>query len=402
PVIWGGLGTFAIEMTLQQRAFGHNVSVYAFNEKNNLKIEETWQGITVYRPKTLDLQNSLLLCANDDLHNWGNHFSFFSDVFGYNMMSAHMLTARCNGGIPKKYDIIDAHDWLGVIGGMMVKQSTKLPLVFHVHSTEPGRSLGGGSPTIIQIEKQGAETADAIITVSYAMKEELKQLGFPQDKIHVCWNGIDTSKYDPAKFSSEEIQQLRGKYGIKSDEIFLFFIGRLVTVKGIDQLVNAMPDVIEQYPKVKLVILGVGDLEESIRQKINEFNLTDHVIIRNEFVSEQERILHYAASDLVVLPSLYEPFGIVCTEAMSMAKPVVVGAHGINGMREQIVSSGPDQSGIHINPHHPSDIAWGIKQLMQQIEQWDHIGSNGRKRAIELFSWETIAQRTIDIYRTLF
>jgi glycosyltransferase involved in cell wall biosynthesis len=70
-------------------------------------------------------------------------------------------------------------------------------------------------------------------------------------------------------------------------------------------------------------------------------------------------------------------------------------------MREQIVSSGPDQCGIHINPHHPSDIAWGIKELMQQKEQWDHIGSNGRKRAIELFSWKIIAQRTIDIYRTL-
>ena len=401
PLIWGGLGTFALEMTQQQRFLGHNVSVYSFNEHNKLNTEDNWNGIMVYRPKSLDLFNPLLLCANEDLHNWGNHFSFFSDVFSYNMMSAYQLTSRCNGGTPKHYDLIDAHDWLGIIGGMMVKESTQLPLIFHVHSTEQGRSLGGGSPTIIDIEKQGGKTADAVITVSYAMREELKHLGFPEEKIYVCWNGIDPSKYDPSKFSSEEKNQLRHRYGINNDEIMLFFIGRLVTVKGVDQLVDAMPSVIEEYPKLKLVILGVGDLEDSIRRKIHEYHLDDHITIRPEFVPEHERILHYAASDLVVLPSLYEPFGIVCTEAMSMAKPVIVGAHGINGMREQIISSGPDQSGVHINPNNPDDIAWGIKLLMQQQPEWQRIGSNGRKRVIEQFSWRTIAQRTIDIYRSI-
>ena len=102
-----------------------------------------------------------------------------------------------------------------------------------------------------------------------------------------------------------------------------------------------------------------------LRSIADGLGIHDKVIFRTEFVSEEERIRHYAAADIVVLPSLYEPFGIVCTEAMSMAKPTVVGARGTNGMREQIIPSGEKQCGIHINPFEPKDIAWGIIQVLQ-------------------------------------
>lgn len=402
PILWGGLGTFATELTLKQKTHGHNISVFSVNnDTNSLQSKENWNGITVYRPKLMDINKTLSLCVNNDLHSWGDNFSFFSHVFGYNMMAAQHLAAFNNGNTKNNYDIIDAHDWLGILGGIIVKQSMDLPLVFHVHSTEHGRSLGGGSPTIRNIERQGAEAADGIITVSHAMKEELTQLGFPKEKIHVCWNGIDPHKYDPNKISSGQKEQLRAKYGIKPDEIFLFFIGRLVDVKGVKQLLQAMPIVLQSYPQIKLVILGVGGLADSIRNLITELHLEEKVILRTEFVPEDERILHYAASDLVVLPSLYEPFGIVCTEAMSMAKPVVVGARDVNGMREQVVSSGAQQCGIHINPNDPADIAWGIQQLMEKQDQWKQIGENGRKRVFDLFTWDIIAKKTVEIYRKI-
>jgi glycosyltransferase involved in cell wall biosynthesis len=230
------------------------------------------------------------------------------------------------------------------------------------------------------------------------MKDELIQLGFPENKIHVVWNGVNPKKYSMEKIPKNAIENLRKSYGIKSHETMLFFIGRLVTVKGADKLVQAMPSVISEYPDTKLILLGIGEMEKDIRQQIKTLKLENHVILRNEFVDEDQRILHYAASDIVVLPSLYEPFGIVCTEAMSMKKPVVVGARGTNGMREQIIPSGPEQSGTHINPFDPQDIAWGIKEILKHKDKGKSYGINGRKRVEQEFNWEVVADRIQKIY----
>lgn len=399
PAIWGGLGTFATEITQKQVSLGNEVTVFAVNDNNKLNISDIWNGVEVYRPKTLNFTSSFYLFSNQDLRSWGSHFNFFADVLGYNMMSASKLVdilVRKNG---RKYDIIDGHDWLGVLGGMIAKKELDIPLVFHVHSTETGRSVGGGSNTIKKIEFEGGQNADCIITVSYAMKDELIKLGFPENKIRVCWNGIDPDKYDPQKISQNEKNQLRRRYGIKDHEHLLFFIGRLVTIKGAENLVKAMPRVLEDFPDTKLLILGIGDMENQLRFLIDQLGINDKVVMRTEFVSEKERILHYASSDTVVLPSLYEPFGIVCTEAMSMAKPVVVGASGTSGMREQIIANGEKQCGIHINPNDSRDIAWGIKQLLESKEKSISFGKNARERVIEQYTWDIITKRTLEIYK---
>lgn len=398
PTIWGGLGTFTTELSQKQASLGNQVTVFALNSENNFSTSEKWNGVEVYRPKTLDLSSTFKLFANQDVYSWGSHFKFFADVINYNVSSASQLIntlVKTNG---RSFDIIDGHDWLGIIGGMITKKELKLPLIFHVHSTEGGRSLGGGSHTIKRIEYEGGQTADCIITVSNAMKNELSQLGFPMEKIRVCWNGVDPEKYSLDRISPHDIVSLRKAYGITTDEIMLFFVGRLVKVKGIDKLIQAMPNVLQDFPKTKLVILGVGDMEADIRRKINELGLQKKVSLRNEFVPEEERILHYAASDVVVLPSLYEPFGIVCTEAMSMGKPVVVGARGTNGMREQVIPSGDNQCGRHVNPFDPMDISWGIKQVLESKEQRVQMGNNARKQVLQKFSWDIITKRTLEIY----
>lgn len=399
PAIWGGLGTFAAEITQKQASLGNEVTVFAVNNENKLNTSDRWNGVEVYRPKTLDLTSSFYLFSNQDLRSWGSNFNFFANVLGYNVMSASKLVdllVRKNG---RSFDIIEGHDWLGIFGGMIAKKELDVPLVFHVHSTEVGRSGGGGSFTIKNIEYEGAQIADCVITVSYSMKDELKKLGFPEDKIRVCWNGINPDKYDPQKISHDEKIQLRRRYGVADDDHLLFFIGRLVTIKGVENLVKAMPSVLEDFPNTKLVILGVGELEENIRSLMDSLNISEKIVLRTEFVSEQERILHYAAADSVVLPSLYEPFGIVCTEAMSMAKPVVVGARGTSGMREQIIPDGENQCGVHMNPYDSNDIAWGIKQVLESKEKSMQMGVNARKRVIEQFSWDTVANRTLDIYK---
>jgi len=399
PVIFGGLGTFATEITQKQVAMGNEVTVFSLNDQNKLKTSDSWKGITVYRPKNLDIVATLHMCTNQELRSWGANFQFFSDVMSYNLFSASKLINLLTDNGGKSFDIIDAHDWLGIMGGIVAKKELDIPLMFHVHSTEAGRSAGGGSQTIKDIEFEGGQVADCVITVSYAMKDEIQKLGFPEEKIRVCWNGIDSDKYDPDKIPEEDRRNLRQKYGIKDDETMLFFIGRLVAVKGADKLVESMPNVLKEFPKTKLVLLGIGDMEVDIENRIKGLGLENSIVLRNEFVDENERILHYAASDIVILPSIYEPFGIVCTEAMSMAKPVVVGARGTSGFREQIVTSGEKQCGFHINPFDPNDIAWGIKQILELEDKGTQLGRNGRKRAVEVFSWDAAAKKTLDVYK---
>jgi len=401
PVIYGGLGTFATEITQKQRTLGNDITVFSLNENNNYKTYEKWNEIDVYRPRILDLTSTFNLFADNELKAWGTNLRFFADVVSYNTMSASQLVNHLVNKEKKSFDLIDAHDWLGIIGGMVAKKELNMPLVFHVHSTEHGRSLGCGSNTIKSIEYDGGQNADRVITVSYAMKEELETLGFPSEKIRVCWNGIDPSKYDPDRVSPQDIKNLRKKYEIKDDETMLFFVGRLVTVKGIDNLIKAMPNVIKEFPKTKLVVLGIGDMEHDLKSTAEYLGIKDKIIFRTEFISEPERILHYAAADCVVLPSIYEPFGIVCTESMSMAKPTVVGANGTTGFREQIVPDGEDKCGVHMNPHNPDDIAWGIKEVLKLEDKGKQMGINARKRAIDTFSWESVTKRTLDIYKEL-
>jgi glycosyltransferase involved in cell wall biosynthesis len=102
-----------------------------------------------------------------------------------------------------------------------------------------------------------------------------------------------------------------------------------------------------------------------------------------------------------IFPSTYEPFGIVSLEAMAMEKPVVVGARGVVGFKEQVISRGVDQTGVHINGEDPADIAWGINLTLSNPEKAKNWGENGRRRVLEYFTWRKVAEQTIKIYESL-
>lgn len=237
-----------------------------------------------------------------------------------------------------------------------------------------------------------------VITVSYAMQDELVQIGFPAEKIRVCYNGVDPKKYSPEQVSKEQIKQTKSKYGFNDDDMIILFVGRLVWIKGVDKLIRAMPQILQKIPNAKLVVVGLGDMQDYLEGLVRNLHLEDIVKFRFEFIPEVERIAHYASCDVAVYPSLYEPFGIVTLEAMSMEKPVVVGAAGTSGMREIVSISGSDKCGFHINPNDPTDIAWGITSAIEDPKKMIQFGRNGRKRVLGLFSWSTAAKSTIDQY----
>jgi len=402
PKIVGGLGTYAAEITRKFVLTDNDVTVFTMNDDaGTLPTREIWRGIEIHRPLHIDVSDSLPDVIAEDIRKWGRGLHLFSKIMIYNYLSASKLVNELIRKEGIKYDVVIAHDWLSAMGGVTVKKELGLPFAFHVHSTEKGRTLGNGSEVVSNIELHAGNAADMIVTVSYAMKDELTRLGFPKDKIHVSYNGVDPEKYDPASVSPEQVKKIRSCYGIKDDELMILFIGRLVGVKGVDKLIMSMSHILQKTPKARLVIVGLGDLQEYLVNLVKTMKMDDYVKFRFEFIPEEERILHYAACDVAVFPSHYEPFGIVVLEAMSMEKPVVVGAAGVSGMREIVVCCGEEQCGYHINPNNPEDIAWGINGVLDNPEKRKWLGKNGRKRVLEEFTWDKVAEKTIELYQQM-
>jgi glycogen(starch) synthase len=402
PKIVGGLGTYAAEITRKFVLLENDVTVFTMNDDTGgLPTRELWRGIEIHRPLHVDVSDSLPDVIAEDIRKWGRGIHLFSKLLVYNYLTASKMVNELVRSEGFLYDIVIAHDWLSAMGGIAIKRELDLPFVFHVHSTEKGRTMGNGSEVVSNIELRAAQTADMIVTVSYAMKDELIGLGFPAEKIKVVYNGVDPQKYNQDQVNNEKIHEIRQKYGLKENDNMILFIGRLVWVKGVDKLIAAIPHVLQKVPNAKLVIVGLGDLREYLERIVQNLKLQDVVKFCFEFIPEEERIAYYAACDVAVFPSVYEPFGIVALEGMSMSKPVVVGASGISGMREIVVSSGQDQCGFHVNPNDPTDIAWGIINSLQDSQRKFLLGQNGRKRVLQEFTWDAIAEKTSQLYSEL-
>jgi glycogen(starch) synthase len=400
PALVGGLGTYAEYVTQEYVDIGHDVSVFTLNN-GTLKTREILRGVEVHRPLIADASNVFPFFVVDDLKKWGTNIKLFNDIFIYNILSA---TKFINGLIKKErynFDVVCVHDWLSSISGLVIKNESKIPVVFHTHSTEWGRSGGQGSEVVSHLETAMAQNADRVITVSYAMQEDLIRHGWGSSKVSMVWNGVDAERYSMQKCEAEDVAAIRARYGIPKDWNMLLFVGRLAWVKGVRNLLQAMPSVLKEYPNTKLVILGKGEEQTDIVETADRLGIKESIVYRFDFVPEDERILHYAASDICIFPSIYEPFGIVSLEAMSMGKPVVVGARGVVGFREQVLASGPEQNGVHVNGEDPSDIAWGIKETLRNPDKARNWGENGRKRVLEYFTWRKVADETLKIYQSL-
>ncbi len=399
PYMVGGLGTYAEHITREFVKMGHDVTIFSTHVEG-APTRDVYKGVEVHRPVIADVNISLLLpmFIPEEVRRWSEGGRrHFADVMLYNLLSASKLVNDLVRAQGRKIDLVVSHDWLGSIGGVLASNGLNKPLVFHLHSTEEGRS-GNGSDTVKRLEKIAGEQAERVVTVSYAMRDDLVRLGYDERKIRVVYNGIDVDKFNPEKVSLEERRRIRQNLGVQEDEYMILFVGRLVWVKGADTLLHAMPEITRKIPKAKLVIVGLGDQQDLLRHDVAKFGLQKNVVLKYEFLEEEDKIKYYAASDVCVFPSKYEPFGIVCTEAMALEKPVIVGATGVSGFREQVIPNEPDQCGFHINPFEPHDIAKFVITLLEDEELRKKCGKNARKRVLEEFTWSKVAQDTVKVY----
>lgn len=387
PLIYGGLGVYADNISRSLVAQGQEVTVFSWGSEKTPR-HERMSGVEVFRERPLPMREGLEIFLSPQTLGWGEGLDYLLNLFCYNQLALDRLMQE--GG----FDLIVAHDWLALPGGMAARRSG-IPLIYHVHGLEAGRS-SRPNPQLIALEHKGAEVADLVITVSEAMKRELAGLGVQPDKIRVCYHGVDCDFFDPDKVDKRSLTALRERYGFDEDDIVILFVGRLEPVKGIRELFAALPRVRAEHNRIKLLVLGVGSLED---WAMDEARRQGNITLVTDFVSAEEKRLFYALADLCVFPSLYEPFGIVALEAAAMGRAAVVGAAGTSGLAEIVRNPGEDEpTGVHVNARDPADLAWGINLALENRERLEAWGRNGRKRAQTAFSWQKAAESTLAIY----
>jgi len=310
-------------------------------------------------------------------------------------------------------DIVHLHTWYTHFAGIAAKLNYGIPLVLTVHSLEPLRpwkreQLGGGYDFSLWVEKTAIEMADAVIAVSEGTKSDiLANFDVDPAKVPVIYNGIDPKEY--VKTDAPEV--LRG-VGVDPDKPYVLFVGRITRQKGIIHLANAISHI---DPDVQIVLCaGAPDTPEIAAEmkaavKANSGG-RDNVVWIQQMVDDATKIALYSGAQVFCCPSIYEPFGIINLEAMACETAVVCSAVG--GMVEVVVDG---ETGFQVpleqqeeSPFeavHPEqfskDLAARVNQLMADPELCEKMAQAARKRAIDVFSWEAIAQRTHELYQSL-
>ena len=217
----------------------------------------------------------------------------------------------------EEFDVIHAHDWTSYLAGVAAKKTSGKKLILHVHATAYDQA-GGGSvdPQIYKIEKECFEQADKVVTVSeYTKNIIVEHHQVAADKVHVVHNGCDV--VEPQR-QLPILSELK-----KQGKKIVLYHGRISIQKGIDYFVKAARRVVDVNPDVVFVVSGSGDMKNQIIELVGEMGLSKNVLFAGP-LWDQERDKMYQAADLLVMPSVSEPFGLVPLEALQHGTPSVI------------------------------------------------------------------------------
>ncbi|WP_326547368.1 glycosyltransferase family 4 protein [Mycolicibacterium sp. ND9-15] len=378
PVVVGGLGRHVHHLATALADVGHEVVVLSrqpsgTDPSTHPSTDEIAEGVRV-------------VAAAHDPHE----FDFGSDMMAWTLAMGHSmvrtgLALKTRRGRPWRPDVVHAHDWLVAHPAIALAEFYDAPLVSTIHATEAGRHSGWVSGRISRqvhaVESWLVHESDSLITCSRSMSDEITELFGPGlAETHVIRNGIDCGRWPFA--------QRRPRTGPAR----LLYHGRLEYEKGIHDAIAALPRIRRTHPGTTLAIAGEGTQLDRLLDQARKYK----VLKATEFVGHLNHdalvdLLH--AADAAVLPSHYEPFGIVALEAAATGIPLVTS--NVGGLGEAVING---ETGVSFPPRDITALAAAVRTVLDDPQAAQQRAIAARKRLTTQFEWHTIADETTQVY----
>jgi glycogen(starch) synthase len=304
-----------------------------------------------------------------------------------------MVRAGLSGLGGWRPDVVHAHDWLVAHPAIALAGFFAVPLVATIHATEAGRHSGWLSQPLNQqvhsVEWWLANRADALVTCSSAMRAEVSHL-FEVPGAAVIHNGIHPQGWRPA---AAAVRAARERHSPGGAPLVVYF-GRLEWEKGVQDLVAALPRVRRAFPGTRLVVAGQGRQAAALVEQSRRLRVRRSVDFAGHLPDRALTALLVAA-DVVVLPSRYEPFGIVALEAAAAGAPLVASTAG--GLAELVVDG---ETGLSVTPGDVDGIAAAVRAVLADPAAAARRARAAKARLATEFSWRGIAEQTVEVYRS--
>lgn len=371
PPLGGGGGIFTRDLA-EELAKSHNVDVLTTHFKD-LKKEEKVNNVNIYRVSVIQ-RTSLRTATMPSLLS----FPLSGILKGASLMRR------------KKYDIINTHFAVpsGPVGSILSKLF-KIPNVLSIHGGDiydPSKKLSPHRHAIFRWAVRSAlNNAAGVVAQSTNTKDYANKLYFPNKNISIIQLGLPEPKFE--KVSREELS-------MKKDVLYLISIGRLVKRKGYDFLVKALKILKDRGQDINLILVGDGPEREYLESLASSSGISDKIIFLGS-VPDEEKFQYLSASDIYVLPSLHEGFGIVLVEAMRCGLPIVATNEG--GQTDIIKD---EKNGILIPPRDVDALAIAISELASNLERRKTM-TEFNKKSSELYSISHTAEQYIDLFNSV-
>jgi glycosyltransferase involved in cell wall biosynthesis len=284
-------------------------------------------------------------------------------------------------GVSNNFDVIHAHDWLTYPAGIAAKMVSGKPLIVHVHATDFDRSGGSVNPGVYDIEKRGMEMADRVIAVSNLTRNIIiEKYGIPPDKVVTVHNAVEPL---------ENREMLKREKSI--DDKIVTFLGRVTLQKGPEYFVEAAHLVLQKMKNVRFVMAGSGDMLKHIIHRVSALRMGSRFHFTG-FLKGEDVFTMYSLSDVYVMPSVSEPFGISPLEAMQSNVPVIISRQsGVSEILEHAIKI--DFWDIHAM----ADAIYGILQY----NGLSSMLRNNVKEEVNNLKWENAALKVKEVYDSI-
>ena len=380
PVVVGGLGRHVHHLAVELAAAGHEVVVLARRPSGT--------DSSSHPTHSYIAEGVLVVAVAED----PPHFDFGADMLAWTLAMGHAMVragvALRTPGIGEGWtpDVVHAHDWLVAHPAIALAEFYDVPLVSTLHATEAGRHSGWVSGRINRqvhsVEWWLANESDGLITCSASMADEVARLyGVDIAPITVIRNGIDVSTW---QFRRRAPQSGAAK---------LLYVGRLEYEKGIQDVIAALPRIRRSHPGTTLAIAGEGTQCDWLR----ELARTHRVARSVEFLGKldhTELLSWLHAADAIVLPSRYEPFGIIALEAAAAGTPLVASTAG--GLGEAVVDG---ETGLSFLPADVAGLTSAVRETLDDPVAAQRRALAARARLTADFDWHVVAAETVQVYQ---